>query len=122
MECLRYNAALKHAQPLIVKSNVAPNVVKITYEDVEFFVQLLDLSTHRFPDWPSFLKPTIDLLFQRLEALIKGRDALRHRHLPGADFSNLAAKCTNVIPNCPNAAPKGTKFSKYALLERTRFR
>src|SRR6266478_6013707 len=98
MECLRYNAALKHAQPLIVKSNVAPNVVKITYEDVEFFVQLLDLSTHRFPDWPSFLKPTIDLLFQRLEALIKGRDALRHRRSEGHQVQQVRVARKDSLP------------------------
>ena len=63
MESLRENTALKHAEALFVTSKITSNVVNISNEDVEFFVQLLDLSADSFPDRPSFLKPAVDSLF-----------------------------------------------------------
>jgi len=88
-----------------MKRDVAANVVEIAYEEVEFFVELLDLSPDGFPDWLSFFKAIVDSLFKGSESLIEHCDVLRHRHLLEANLGDFAAK--------------RSKFSQYSPLKRT---
>src|SRR6266850_1988852 len=103
------------------------DIVKIENEDVEFFVELLDLGLYSFPDRPSFLKSAVDFLFQRREALIEDCNVFRHCHLVDANLSNfspergdLAAQCGKLSQHSLFPLMKRSEFSQHSLLKRSR--
>jgi len=101
-----------------VTRHLAAKVVKITNHEVELLVELLNLSLHGFPDGTRFLKPSINYLFERREALIQTDDIPGHRALLNldriylstqglllsADYINLGADGINLINACGASA------------------